>query len=265
MVIAGRDNYQDQGFKDVHAAGGTVLVYLDAIVWNDYGTYHHLLFDSSACGAAVPQWPGPVSANGTGNLSDFRTVSDGGNGVLQGKLHCVLEKMVADNPHLDGFYMDDVGSRSWFPNFDWSTWGNSNQQAYRDGAIAIAQTTRQVADEHHLIYLVNGTWEKGTLSGAGGGYPDMGADGLSLADGGAVEHHDGQSSFFGPYACGSQWASSSAVTKGAQYMFDISSSSSGVTEYGNTNCFAWSTLQPTSAYDGVAPYSSSLWHPNGLS
>ena len=34
LVVAGRDNYQDQAFKDVSAAGGTVLIYLDAVIDN---------------------------------------------------------------------------------------------------------------------------------------------------------------------------------------------------------------------------------------
>ena len=257
MVVAGRENYTDQGFADVEAGGGSVLVYLDPIVWNDYGTYHRLLFDASACGPAVPKWPGPISANSSGDLADFRV-----GGVLQSKLHCVLEQMVADNPGMGGWFIDDTGSRSWFPNINWSTF--PDRQAYRDGAVAVAQAVRDVADEHGLVFLVNGTWEKGTLASAGGGYPDMNADGLSLADGGVVEHHDGQSSFFGPYGCGAQWATASQVTHGDAFMFDISTSSAGVSEYDGTGCYAWIANQTSAQYDGVAPWSTTRWHENGL-
>ncbi len=43
LVVAGRDNYQGQAFKDALAAGGTVLIYLDAVIDNPYGRYHELL------------------------------------------------------------------------------------------------------------------------------------------------------------------------------------------------------------------------------
>ena len=65
-------------------------------------------------------------------LNDFRVGS-----VLQSKLECVLEKMVAENPHMAGFFADDLGSRSWYPGFSWDTWGTTNQQSYRAGAIAL--------------------------------------------------------------------------------------------------------------------------------
>src|SRR3984957_5324951 len=32
LVVAGRDNYADQVFKDISAGGGTVLIYLDTII-----------------------------------------------------------------------------------------------------------------------------------------------------------------------------------------------------------------------------------------
>ena len=39
--------------------------------------------------------------------------------MLQHKLECVLETMVAENPHMAGWFADDLGSRSWFPGFNW--------------------------------------------------------------------------------------------------------------------------------------------------
>jgi hypothetical protein len=37
LVLVGRDNYNFQVFKDISAAGGTVLIYIDALVDNAYG------------------------------------------------------------------------------------------------------------------------------------------------------------------------------------------------------------------------------------
>jgi hypothetical protein len=51
LVLAGRDNYQGQAFKDVSAAGGTVLIYLDAVIDNRYGRYHEMLNKASECGS----------------------------------------------------------------------------------------------------------------------------------------------------------------------------------------------------------------------
>ena len=116
LVVAGRDNFQGQGFKDVSAAGGTVLIYLDAIIDNPHGRYHEMLNNTSECGPATARWPGNYKANSWGYLNDFRVGS-----VLQSKLPCVLEKMVAENPHMAGWFADDLGSRSWFRDIDWAT------------------------------------------------------------------------------------------------------------------------------------------------
>lgn len=254
LVVAGRDNYADPAFAQVSAGGGTVLEYLDTIVWNDWGRYHALLFDNSACGPAVPTWGG-YKANSTGPLADFRQ-----GGTEQAKLRCVLETMVAENPGMGGWFADDLGSRSWFPDLNWATF--PEQQAWRDGAIAIAQTFRQVADEHHLIFIVNGTWGAGTLAAAGGGYPDMNQPGLSLADGGYVEHHDGEIAYWAPYGCSAQWASASTVTRGTAFMYAVTNTAAGQAEFVNSGCYAYVNTQPTSAYDYAPPWGA--FHPTGL-
>lgn len=249
LVVAGRDNYADQVFKDISAAGGTVLIYLDAIINNAYGRYAEMLINESACGPAVPLWPGNYQANQWGELNDFRV-----GGVLQAKLKSVLETMIAENPHMAGWFADDLGSRSWYPGIDWSTF---DQRAYRDGAIAIAQTFRQVADEHGLIFIVNGTWS----ANDGGGYPDVTQHGLSLADGGFVENHDGEISFFGPYAKSPQWASHSAVTRGVPFMYANTLTRAGLAEYAGSGSFAYVNLQPD--YDYADPWTRTF-HATGL-
>lgn len=249
LVVAGRDNYGDQEFKDVSAAGGTVLIYLDPVIDNDYGRYHDLLDNASECGPAVSRWPGSYKANEWGYLNDFRTGS-----ALQSKLQCVLEKMVAENPHMGGWFLDDVGSRSWFPGIDWDSF--PDKAAYRAGAIALTQTMRKVADEHGLIFIVNGTWS----ANDGGGYPDAGQSGNSLADGGFVEHHDGEISYFKPYGCSSQWAQDSTVTHGKAINYAVTNTAAGLKEYASSGCYAYVNNQPD--YDGAPMWGSS--HPTGL-
>jgi hypothetical protein len=255
LVVAGREDYSDKAFRDVSAAGGTVLIYLNPMIDNMVGRYHRMLFDRSACGPATSLWPGDYKANAWGYLNDFRVGS-----VLQRKLECVLENMVSENPHMAGWFADDVGSRSWYPGIDWDTWGKANQEAYRAGAVALVKTFRTVADRHGLLLLVNGTWGAGSLASAGGGYPDMGEHGNALADGGFVEHHDGQLEYFGPYACSAQWAAESPVTKGKAFNYAVTMTAAGFAEYRDSHCFAYVNQQPD--YDGAPAWGT--FHRTGL-
>jgi hypothetical protein len=255
LVVAGRDNYQAQAFKNVSAAGGTVLIYLDAVIDNPHGRYHDMLINQSVCGPATSRWPGSPKANSWGYLSDFRVGS-----VLQRKLPCVLEQMVAENPHMAGWFADDIGSRSWFPGFDWDSWGSANQQAYREGAVALTQSFRDVANRHGLMFLVNGTWAAGSLASAGGGYPDPDKAGNALADGGFVEHHDGELGFFDSYGCSPQWAAQSPVTKGKAFNYAVTNTAAGRDEYVDSNCYAYVNQQAD--YDSAPPWGS--FHPTGL-
>ena len=109
------------------------------VIDNPRGRYHEMLINASECGPATSRWPGNYRANSWGYLNDFRVGS-----VLQRKLECVLEKMVAENPHMAGWFADDLGSRSWFPDFDWASF--PDKAAYRAGAIALTKTFRKVAD-----------------------------------------------------------------------------------------------------------------------
>jgi hypothetical protein len=251
LVVAGRDNYKGQAFKDVSAAGGTVLIYLNAIIDNPHGRYHDLLNNPSECGPATSRWPGNYKANSWGYLNDF-----GVGSVLQSKFECVLEKMVAENPHMAGWLADDLGSRSWFPDLDWASF--PDKAAYRAGAIALTKTFRKVADRHHLMFLVNGTWGGGSLASAGGGYPNPAKSGNALAEGGVVEHHDGEINYFGPYGCSKQWADQSPVTHGKAFNYAVTSTEAGTMEYVRSSCYAfvnhqtnyrishtWGTSHPT--------------------
>lgn len=250
LVVAGRDQYNQQPFKDASTAGATVLMYMDPIIDDSYGTYHQLLDTSSACGAAVPRWPGNYQANSYGYLNDFRPGS-----VEQGKFKCVLEKMVADNPHMGGFFLDDVGSRSWYPDFSWDSFGTTNQQAYRDGAIALVQTAHDVAVEHHLMVMVNGTWTAGSLSSSGGGYPTASTSGISLADGGYIEHHDtSELSYWTGYAKGQWGTAPGSASQGKPIMYVQASDESTRAAYAKAGVFAYLSAQAD--YD-----TASVWGP----
>ena len=237
MVIAGRSNYGDQAFKDIAAAGGTVLIYLDAVIDNDYGRYHELLNHISACGPATSRWPGNPPANAWGDLNDFRPGS-----VLQQKLECVLETMVRENPHMAGFFADDVGSRSWFPLLDWGGWSSANRAQYRQGAIDLTKTFREVANRHGLVFIVNGSWNAGS-SNAGGGYPDANQHGNALADGGYIEKHN-LDTFFTNYATSPQWAAQSPITgPGKAINFAVNTTTAATQAWITCGCVAYAVTQ----------------------
>lgn len=250
LIISGRDNFDATEMKDASKAGATVLVYLDIVIDNSYGRYHKLLDDASACGPATSRWPGQPKANQWGYLQDFRKGS-----VVQSKLHCVLEQIVADNPHIGGFFADDLGSRSWFPGFDWSSWGTSNQRAYRDGAVAAAETFHEVAAEHGLAFLVNGTWTAGSLATNGGGYPAVNAHGLSLADGGYIEHHaTSELGYWTSYAKGQWGTAKNSVSQGKPFMYVQAMDDATRDAYNKAKVFAFLSAQ--SDYD-----TASVWGP----
>jgi len=253
LVVAGRDNFDGKEFRDVSAAGGSVLLYLDPIIDNPHGRYHELLIKRSECGPATSHWPGNYRANSWGYLNDFRVGS-----VLQTKLECVLEKMVQENPHMAGWLADDLGSRSWFPDFDWVTF--PDRAAYRDGAIELTKTFRRVANRHGLIFLVNRTWAGGPIATAGGGYPNPARSGNALADGGVVEHHDSEISYFGPYGCSKQWAAQSPITRGKAFNYAMTATSAGSLEYLRSSCYAFVNQQT----DYGVSQRFGTTHPTGL-
>ena len=255
LVVAGRDNYDDKGFRDVSAAGGTVLIYLNPVIDNSYGRYHRMLVDRSICGPSTSRWPGEFEANEWGYLNDFRVGS-----AVQRKLECVLERMVSENPHMAGWFADDIGSRSWYSGIEWDSWKKADQEAYRAGAIALTRTFRTVANRHGLIFIVNGTWGAGSLAEAGGGYPEMDEHGNALADGGFVEYHDGEIEYFGPYACSAQWAADSPLTKGKAFNYAVTMTAEGFAEYRESRCFAFVNQQAD--YGGAPAWGK--FHRTGL-
>ena len=217
LVVVGRTNYNDPWVHTMAAGGATVLLYVDPVIDNDTGRYHDKLLNASEFGPAVPKWPGNPVANEWGSLNDFRVGS-----VLQQKLPGVLELAVAENPDISGFFLDDVGSRSWFPGINWDSWSNADKEAYRNGAIAITQTAGAVADENDLFLMVNGTWGATGVAGrGGGGYPNRALHGNSLVDGGFVENHDPDTQFayWAAYADPdtSQWGAD--TPRGLPYMW----------------------------------------------
>lgn len=256
MVLAGRDNYADNCFKQVSASGGHVLIYIDALLHNTSGRYHALLYNASECGGAVPKWPGNLSYNGYGTAADFRV-----GGVLQGKLECVLEKMVAENPHMAGFFADDLGGSNG-PDQN----SAFNREEWYQGAVALSKTYRKVADRHGILFMVNGMWQGGSSNA---GYPNRSQTGNALADGVCVEHHpviEGSFNWPNSVLKASQWADQSTVTNGTPTHFVIAFAGSqfdGWRNYTDTGA-AWLTAQAGDGGYSAAPAPWGGGHATGL-
>lgn len=257
MVVAGRDNYADTAFQQVNAAGGHVLIYLDAVMDNTVGRYHDLLYNASVYGAAVPRFPGNRQANSIGFLTDVRVGS-----LLHTKLEPILRLMASENPHMTGYFADDLGSRTNFPNFTWESLSTQEQIDYRNGIIAIGQTWRNVCDDLGKIVIFNGSWNSGTIAANGGGYPTLGTHGCSLADGGCFELWEGfNAAFRTAMAASAQWSTDSAMVNGDAIHLAIANSALDRADWADEGTVAY-VAQQTSYASAVTPWGS--FHSIGL-
>jgi hypothetical protein len=248
LVVVGRSNYNQPWVHTMADGGATVLIYLDPMINNDTGRYHDKLINASEFGPAVPKWPGKPAANEYGSLNDFRVGS-----VLQDKLPGVIDLMISENPQISGIFLDDVGSRPWYPGINWDSWSNADKEAYRNGAIAITKTARAAADKHDLFLMVNGTWGATGVAGQGsGGYPNRALPGNSLVDGGFVENHDPDTQFAywaaysDPHT--SQWGAD--TPRGLPYMWFSNVGSSADRDKWIASGLA--AFASSGAYDGTA-------------
>lgn len=214
LVTVGRDNFASPTAKKLAAGGATVVIYLDPVIDNPWGRYHSLLLtDQPGEGfpGAVPRWPGSPKANEWGWVNDLRAVA---GSVLHAKLPRVLDLALRENPHLGGVLLDDVGSRSWFPGFDWGRWSQADRQAWRTGMLHIVAAARAVCSQHGVGLWVNGTWQAGN----GGGYPDPNQHGHSMIDGAVVENHGiSEMGYWREYCSSKQWATDSPITGGKPF------------------------------------------------
>ena len=260
LVVTGRGNYADQPFKDISFSGGSVLIYIDPILGSngslqpDWDRYGRLLKDASEFGPAVPLWPGMPQASEYGWLLDFRPYT--GN-VLHDKLPKVLDLVARENPHMAGWFIDDVGSRSWYSGINWGAVSAADKQAYRDGAIEITKTARRIADKYKLMTIVNGTW----TAGDGGGYPDYNQHGNAVVDAGFIENHR-LDQFWRNYADSPQWASKSPLTRGKSMMWASNKDNcTAMKQYVDANLIAYGTCQSN---DGQVKEPWGSFHSTGL-
>lgn len=241
----------------VSNAGGHVFVYVDAIVTGSGGNYASLINNTNSYGPAIGQWPGQTQQyNSYGYVRDLLLL------VSSGKLLNILNFIVSDNPHMAGFFCDDLGTSN--PQYGYSgsplaAAGNGYSiptTTFYNAVIAVVNVFRQVCNAHNLMMLVNGMFD-----GRGnGGYPTRSTHGCSLAEGSCAEHQTNQGTNFWPvYLASSQWATASPLTAGDTTHFVIATP--GDTSWNSTTGVAWIAQQ--SNYQTVPPVWTSF-HATGL-
>jgi hypothetical protein len=169
-------------------AGGLVSIYLDVIVHNNYGPYHTLFFDASACGAAIPKWSGTGTSYGPG--ADIRVSH------FASKFECVVRKIKADHPYIRSIFLDDYGP-------GWTGYTDNNQRCQARQALGAAfDRLLPVGAELGLMFFANTLWHAESC----GGWPDASKNGLRGAVG-VWEHHPISHGPFadGAFGAGTQW------------------------------------------------------------
>ena len=161
-MVAGRDNYQDRAFerrlgRRRHRAGLPRRRHRQ-----HYGRYHALLNNASVCGPATSRWPGGYRANQWGHLNDFRVglgaaaeaqVRPGDDGAGEPAHGRLVRRRRGVAVLVPGVRLAPLPRTS----------GPTGPVRSR-----LTRTFRRVADEHGLVFIVNGTWG----ANDGGGYPD---------------------------------------------------------------------------------------------
>lgn len=238
----------------VSNAGGHVLVYVDIIASASGGNYTSIINNANAYGPAIGLWPGQTSPyNAYGYVRDLATL------VTSGKLLNVLNKVVADNPHMAGFFADDLGTTNPQYKSPLGTQGNgytTPTTTFYNAVIAAVQVFRDVCDAHGLILLVNGGFD-----GRGnGGYPTRGSHGCSLVEGTCAEHQASTpGAFWDVYMSAAQWANDSPITSGQALGFVIANA--GDTGWRTHADIAWIAYQTNYS---SAPNPWSGFHTTGL-
>lgn len=239
----------------VSNAGGHVLVYVDIMITGSGGNYASLINNANVYGPAIGRWPGQTTQyNSYGYVRDIVTL------VNSGKLLNILNKVVADNPHMAGFFADDLGTTN--PQYKTpmiASTGNGYTvptTTFYNAVIAATQVFRDVCDAHRLILCVNGGFDgRGT-----GGYPVRGTHGCSLAESQCAEHQTNQGTNFWPvYLASTQWANDSPITMGETAHFVIATP--GDHSWDSTPGIAWIAQQSTYS-SAPAPWTG--FHTTGL-
>jgi Collagen triple helix repeat (20 copies) len=236
LIDVGPSIYAEPWVKQAAAGGATVLLYLDTIYSVTGGRYHELLRNANSYGPAVPIWAGV-----TNNIAP--------GGPLQQKLPAIMNLAIDENPHLSGFFLDDLGTIAGTQGY--STLSATQKEQFRLGAIEIVKTARTIADQRNLFLMANGVWN----GNEGGGYPDRNKHGCALVDGCMIEDH-ALNAFWDNYCnpAYSQWALQ--TPRKVAYMWDQARSGSAETNaYINANRIAYASTQTSYTNPGaVVPF-----------
>jgi len=165
MLIAGRCSSTDAAFASARAKGAEVLLYLAPAERPD--NYVCALDNKFYMNdvSKVPLWPYPSYGRrynwaGT-HLTDMRAGSAWIQWVVKYVETLMREKKV------DGVFLDVVGARLWSSASEWSSWSQTEKNAWTDGNVDLVRRldAKRRAINPFFIIVNNNVWDRGDTRG----------------------------------------------------------------------------------------------------
>jgi hypothetical protein len=247
VIIGGRTNiYLNPTFEQAANAGATVLIYLNCMVSETTGQYHVMMYPSG-----FPQLVVDGVTLRRNTLGTTYAFADMRVQAQRDRVTSAFTQAFEDMPWLSGAFADDLGSGAGSTTPDAGGWTSNQRAAFRQSAINGAVDVRAVCDTYEKITIHNGTWAAGTTYPNGGGYPNIGLHGCSLADGWCIEHHDSEigttpGTYFWDFYIGEPGIGAPAVQwrKPGFGIIIASSLGTSIEKWRNRNYVSHITMQP---------------------
>jgi hypothetical protein len=192
MLITGRCNAADPKFAAARTKGAEVLVYLDPSERPDnYICAPDEKFYMGNRGR-VPLWPYPSYGQrinyARSHLTDMRP---GSAWILHVVKH--VETLMRERK-VDGVFLDVVGGQLWTSLANWSSWSQSEKNAWTDGNIDLVRRldAKRRAINPNFIIVNNNMWVRNGDTRA--------QPGERYVDGIMIEHHKATSTWHKNYA-----------------------------------------------------------------
>jgi hypothetical protein len=179
MLITGRCNRYDAAFAAARQKGAEVLAYINPVARPDHFVCAlDTQFYMNDIGQ-VPLWPYPSYGQRSPwpntRMTDIRAGSEWSNHVV-----AYVERLMRENK-VDGVFLDAVGVRPWSSLAEWSSWPQSEKNAFAAGNVDLVRRldARRRAINPDFLIIANNVWEAGTLKAL---------EGERYIDGVALEH-----------------------------------------------------------------------------
>lgn len=179
MLIAGRCNRNDPAFQQARQRGAEVLAYVNPVARPDHFVCAlDTQFYMNDIGQ-VPLWPYPTYGQRSPwpntRMTDIRAGSDWSDHVV-----AYVERLMREGK-VDGVFLDAVGVRPWSSLAEWSSWPQSEKNAFANGNVDLVRRldARRRAIKPNFLIVANNVWEYGS---------QRALEGERYIDGVALEH-----------------------------------------------------------------------------